>query len=722
MAKMRISGNIVDELSEKIPTYLVAINELIKNAFDAKANNIKIKFDSKKKTLSISDDGKGMTANDIETLLHISKSNKEYAKFVDGRYIQGSKGLGFLSVFKFGESVAWKTSNNNSNKGYEFKINYKDIIESESIEDIDIPILEIEDISRGTLIDICMTKESVLLFKEELENPQTIPRLLHSFNLENFNDSFSIILEIDGVKYHSNESINSHSILPERQLFNVKYNSNNSKVVFYHNNVKAMEYDFTFSYDDFSMDLDLMIFSLKAYDKKKINSLFYDNRNELTPLVYINTNLFNNYTLFDTNIMQKIKYSSIMNQIIGNINIFSSNQDLTFNSDRTQFVQNKLTTNISKFIENINIFIQEKASDHKKYLIDFNILTNNKIVTDYNYIKKMESEKFRDYIKPDFSFKEQVNILCKDNIVAFSLFNKNTELEVEIKKSEPSNNTSESENDDSNVVDDSAKKTNEVVEPKEAVIILKNEHVKIKINSGQVNLRSFIKIATDSNGNNINIGLINAKCKFINCTNGILPSQTKPFREYITYSYDDPITGKVSKSLIIDFIDSFNPNFEFTESVDAIIPNPIKNGYTLDEDTSFKELVQQINSLKPNDYSCLIACSIRSIFELGASDLYSTAKYKEIIFDRNLPETIYRIINYAQSNKQLLQYIDNNTKLGYTSLKDNVLLPEQYKEAIFIAHKGAHKSTKFLSLSELKSLGSKVSYFIILINEMLKFK
>lgn len=48
LAKLRVSGEIINELSEKIPTYIVALNELIKNSFDANANNVIINFDTQR--------------------------------------------------------------------------------------------------------------------------------------------------------------------------------------------------------------------------------------------------------------------------------------------------------------------------------------------------------------------------------------------------------------------------------------------------------------------------------------------------------------------------------------------------------------------------------------------------------------------------------------------------------------------------------------------------
>ena len=75
-ANIRVAGNILSELSEKIPTNLVAINELIKNAYDAMADNLLIDFNSENKTLIFEDDGDGMSIEGINALFHISRSTK----------------------------------------------------------------------------------------------------------------------------------------------------------------------------------------------------------------------------------------------------------------------------------------------------------------------------------------------------------------------------------------------------------------------------------------------------------------------------------------------------------------------------------------------------------------------------------------------------------------------------------------------------------------------
>ena len=59
-SRVTISGNIVSELSEKIPSNIIALNELIKNAYDAGAPSVEVSLDSTKKKLIIKDTGEGM--------------------------------------------------------------------------------------------------------------------------------------------------------------------------------------------------------------------------------------------------------------------------------------------------------------------------------------------------------------------------------------------------------------------------------------------------------------------------------------------------------------------------------------------------------------------------------------------------------------------------------------------------------------------------------------
>lgn len=74
---VKVSGNIIKELSEKIPSNNVALNELIKNAYDADASEIEITIDTINQKLTIFDNGSGMNKDSISALFHIAKSLKK---------------------------------------------------------------------------------------------------------------------------------------------------------------------------------------------------------------------------------------------------------------------------------------------------------------------------------------------------------------------------------------------------------------------------------------------------------------------------------------------------------------------------------------------------------------------------------------------------------------------------------------------------------------------
>ena len=71
MKKETVNFNVSSALKDLIGRELitndyVAVFELVKNSFDAKANNIKVIFDLQKEMIIIEDDGVGMSLDDIK--------------------------------------------------------------------------------------------------------------------------------------------------------------------------------------------------------------------------------------------------------------------------------------------------------------------------------------------------------------------------------------------------------------------------------------------------------------------------------------------------------------------------------------------------------------------------------------------------------------------------------------------------------------------------------
>ena len=436
------SGKILTELSEKIPSNIIAINELIKNAYDAGANTVEISFYKVSKKLIIKDDGDGMDKEDIDTLFHIAESSKKYGSINKyNRITQGSKGLGFLSVFKFGNKVSWET---NKSVGYRFSLEYDKLVNTYDISNRKIIIEEDSTIEKGTKIEIDLDVYNAKSLSDYFKDLKNYQKIVNAIN----DDEFSIILSIkeDYCNIEPFVNFKLEEINKIRQLYNVKYNSVENKIQFFVNGHLAFEEDFFTMNKRYRLDLNLVIFKFpqgkSLVGKNCINQLFYNQRNELTPLVYVNNNLFNNYEIFDPRLLSTIKIGDMLNQMIGFINIYSDDQMIEFNSDRTKFLQNELTDEIIDKLKELNQRIQKSGSLRRKYLVDFDILRCTEIQP-----KDAIEDKYLDYVKEDFSFTRQLQINRKESYIEYNLFGKVAKLYI-VDNNNDSHNTNNQGNDE----------------------------------------------------------------------------------------------------------------------------------------------------------------------------------------------------------------------------------------------------------------------------------
>lgn len=683
-AKIKVSGNIISELSEKIPSNIVALDELIKNAYDAGAKKVNIKIDSKNKKLSIIDDGSGMNKKDIDTLFHISNSNKIYGKINEyKRRMQGSKGLGFLSVFKFGKYVVWKTK---KDIGYEFSLNYDLLIDSSDISNYLIDLKEDSTISKGTQIDISLSEYNIKSLLEYFSEEKYSQKVINSFDDKNF----VIILQIDDKVISNENALSIKEYLPERQLYNVSYNSKEQKISFYYNGYLIKESEFKFDSKLYTLDLELIIFQLHAYEKSKINKLFYNPQDELTPLIYINDNLFNNYDLFNPDILKYMKSGLVLNQMIGYIKIISENSMMNFNSDRTHFVQNELTDDITNFLYKINKEIQTVGSKYKKHLTKMNFLTIETLPVSY---KDCTTAQLADVIKDNFKFKDKVKIAKEGNKVKYSVFGKQRiiTIEQEVQKSQKKYKT--------------------------AVIELSQKNQNVEIPSKQIDLSKNINRAEDSSGNKISIDDIQIKINDVECKEKILQSITETCTKTIQYSYNDPLTGVIVAKSTLTFLQPIK-KVNTGDKEEPLITIPTKERYTINFNIYINKIVDEINKLDLKQYAEVISCSLRSLFEISISSILNSAKYKGFFKNIGLEDRVSETITFISKSKKNKTAISIKSGIDFNSLS-NLLVPGDFENAIKKANVGAHKSKTYLSDEDIKNLSKKAAIFIVVVNEML---
>ncbi len=124
--EMKINLNVLEHwglnLYNNVPAVL---SELVANAWDADATDVKIKINSQKKWIEIRDNGTGMSRDEvIDRFLTIGfqrKSKQHLSKF--GRAPMGQKGIGKLSIFSIADKISVYTKSETDSTAFSLDAN-----------------------------------------------------------------------------------------------------------------------------------------------------------------------------------------------------------------------------------------------------------------------------------------------------------------------------------------------------------------------------------------------------------------------------------------------------------------------------------------------------------------------------------------------------------------------------------------------------------------------
>ncbi|SHN30488.1 hypothetical protein SAMN05216593_1279 [Pseudomonas asturiensis] len=124
---------------ESISSSLVAVSELVKNAYDADADEVIIKFsglDTNEPVLTITDDGDGMDKDNLLTRwMRIGTTHKyEVGKSVRERVYTGAKGLGRLGIDRLCTQLNLFTKTEESDKIFEVDVDWNKYNQIKSVE------------------------------------------------------------------------------------------------------------------------------------------------------------------------------------------------------------------------------------------------------------------------------------------------------------------------------------------------------------------------------------------------------------------------------------------------------------------------------------------------------------------------------------------------------------------------------------------------------------
>lgn len=194
--KFKVSSGIKDIVGKDLITDdNIAVFELVKNSYDARADKVVIEFTKDK--IVIADNGKGMTLDDIKTkwlyLAYSAKKNnsedslkdldKSYRDDIQSRtHYAGAKGIGRFSVDRLGESLTLTTRSRDGGDIEQIKLNWNDF----SDQDVEFGTVDVdhfsldsydyefpENSSHGVILEIGQarewSREEMLSLKHSLE-------------------------------------------------------------------------------------------------------------------------------------------------------------------------------------------------------------------------------------------------------------------------------------------------------------------------------------------------------------------------------------------------------------------------------------------------------------------------------------------------------------------------------------------------------------------------
>lgn len=191
---MSFDPHTIEHLGIKMYSSLPnAIAELIANAYDAEANNVRIKLiDNDERSISVSDDGNGMSFDEINSeFLRIGRKRRETDNGMSRnnlRKVTGRKGLGKLAFFGIGDIITITTKKDG--EAVSFTLSWPDLISCTTDYEPAFAINACDPSDKGTIIELKSLKRKSPFDVEALAG--SLSRLFSCFD-----DSFRVSISIN---------------------------------------------------------------------------------------------------------------------------------------------------------------------------------------------------------------------------------------------------------------------------------------------------------------------------------------------------------------------------------------------------------------------------------------------------------------------------------------------------------------------------------------------
>lgn len=383
---------------ELITDRITALFELVKNCYDANAQNVYVEFYSvgsknPNSRIIIKDDGLGMTLDDIENKWMVvgtaSKRQEKYSPAPYNRRYVGEKGIGRFAVDKLGGKVTIKTKKKSQNEILNVHINWGAYEELEKQKQLAL-FTDVENSynytkannidSQGTSLEISLVNEiwtlkDIQKLYRELTKitspyfPPDPPFRIHVYadeHLDEFNNKEVISDVVNYASHTENITFDRDNEKQESLIFNSRKGIIEKELIPYKSfgpiKMRLHYFDTTSraKYNSVYKDADLKIDGIKIYRDGLIATPFAefeDRRDNKRDILGIDKKLW--HGIFD-------KISS--REIIGIIEIRKEdNPNIIDATNRQDFVENKEYSDLKEFIiQQLNVFAEVKKYERKE--------------------------------------------------------------------------------------------------------------------------------------------------------------------------------------------------------------------------------------------------------------------------------------------------------------------------------------------------------------------
>ncbi|WP_016679058.1 hypothetical protein, partial [Yersinia pestis] len=269
-----------------------------------------------------------------------------------------------------------------------------------------------------------------------------------------------------------------------------------------------------------------------------------------------------------------------------------------------------------------------------------------------------------------------------------------------------------------------------------SISIDRKKTIKFHIPSEQIDLNEYIYAVKDSSGNDINKNDVVTSIEGSVTNSRILEAIEEPCELRVVFRYEDSVTGLVSADVFLCFEKKIS-NISGSKEEKSLFTIQSASGYTVNTGTvsSIIYAIDKLYSLRERDgFLPLIACSIRSVFEISQDKLFRTHRFLFPTFKTKIftPETnkemkdkllgnIIHIIFLVKKNPKLLTKIAERLDISYSTFTNSLNLDE-FKSAVKYSHIGAHQSTKFLSKPKIEVCADTCGLFAVICDVLINMK